>query len=291
MKKRDIVELLLLAAMWGCSFLFMRIAVPQFGPVLLSELRLLLGGLVLLPFLWASNNPESWRQHWKAIAVVGIVNSAIPFMLLAYAAMSLTAGFVAILNSTTPLWGALIAVLWFNHALPKSRAVGLLIGFCGVVLLAWGRASFKPGGDGLAILAALSAALLYGIGTNYSKKNLHGVSPTLVASGSMLSGAVFLFLPALFFLPSHLPSPHACEAATALGIFCTGIAYILFYQIVANAGAVRSMTVIFLVPMFSVLFGFLFLSESITPHMLLGCAVILFGTALATGIIRWKLSH
>ena len=104
----------------------------------------------------------------------------------------------------------------------------------------------------------------------------------------MLAGAIFLLIPALFFLPSHLPAPHACEAATALGVFCTGIAYILFYQIVAHAGAVRAMTVIFLVPLFSVLFGFLFLSEAITPHMLLGCAVILLGTALATGLLRWK---
>jgi len=288
MKKREIIELLLLAALWGCSFLFMRIAVPQLGPVVLAEVRLALGAIVIMPFLLARKHRQSFRENWKAIGIVGVLNSAIPFMLLAYAAMSLTAGFVAILNSTTPLFGALIAWLFFNHSIARLRVVGLFIGFLGVVLLAWGRASLKPGGDGVAMVAALSAALLYGIGTNYTRLKLHGVSPMLVAGGSMLSGAIFLLVPALFSLPSRLPSPHACMAATALGVFCTGAAYILFYQIVAHAGAVRAMTVIFLVPMFSVLFGFLFLSESITHNMLLGCAVILFGTALATGLIRWR---
>ncbi len=264
----------------------MRMAVSQFGPVLLIELRLILGTVFLMPLVFLRGDFNALCQNAAQIVIVGIINAALPFTLLAYATLSVTAGFVAILNATTPLFGAIIAVLWLKERISIIRIIGLVIGFSGVVLLVWGKASFKPGGNGLAILAALTATLLYGIGSNYSKKKLFNVSPLIIACGSQLGGALFLLPPALLLLPAKMPSFSAIMAVVSLGVICTGIAYILFYQLVANAGAAKAMTVTFLIPVFAMVFGYLFLTETVTLNMMVGCAIILLGTGLATGLIR-----
>jgi drug/metabolite transporter (DMT)-like permease len=292
MKRGDLFDLLLLAALWGASFLFMRIAVPAFGPVALSGVRVVMAALALLPLLLFKGLWPDLRMHWKAIAVVGIVNSALPFMAYNYAALSITAGLSSVFNATSPLWVGLVAWLWLGDRLNATRTLGLGIGLCGVLWLVWDKAGFKPGVEatagpnaGWAVAACLFATLCYGFGPNLTKRYLTGVPPLVVAAGSQAAAGVVLALPAWWLWPATAPSTSAWLWAAALGLFCTAAAYLLYFRLVANVGPARTITVTFLIPLFAVFWGWLFLGETITPVMAGACAVIVLGTALSTGLI------
>jgi drug/metabolite transporter (DMT)-like permease len=288
-KPADIAELIALAAIWGASFLFMRIGAPEFGPIPLSALRVGGAALLLLPLVLWRRHLGALREHWQPIAVVGLFNSALPFVLFAIAALTINAGLSSIFNATTPLWGALVAWLWLRDRLSPTRVLGLCIGFVGVVFLAWDKASFKPGEHGVsaatAIGACLLAALSYGFAASYTKKKLTGVPPLAVAAGSQAAATAALIAPALWFAPAKMPSAAAWSSLIALALLCTGVAYLLYFRLIAHIGAARAITVTYLIPAFAVLWGALFLQEQITPAMALGCAVILLGTALASGLV------
>lgn len=285
MTRRDLVDLLLLAMLWGGSFLFMRIAVPEFGPLAMVEARVAIAAVMLYAIVLRYGEGRALRTHWRGLGVVGLTNSAIPFTLVGYAALSITAGFGAILNATSPLFGAMIAYVWLRERLPWPRVTGLVIGFAGVGLLVWGKPSFTLGGDGWAIAAALCAGLSYGIAPNYIKRNMDGVSSLVIATGSQIAAALLLLPPAVAYWPERNPSAGAWAAAIALGIASTGLAYILYFRLIASIGPTRAIAVTFMVPAFGMLWGMLFLGETVTLNMLTGCAVILFGTALAAGVI------
>jgi drug/metabolite transporter (DMT)-like permease len=176
--------------------------------------------------------------------------------------------------------------VWLRERLTASRVAGLLIGFAGVLWLAWDRASFKPGGSGYAIVACLAATLCYGFGANLAKKKLAGVPPLAVATGSQLSAAVVLAVPAALWWPATTPSATAWTAAALLAVACTSIAYVLYFRLIAHIGPTNAITVTFLIPAFAVLWGFVFLDEAFTPQMVVGCLVILVGTALTTGALK-----
>lgn len=282
--------MLMLAAVWGASFLFMRLGAGEFGPVSLAAVRVAGATLFLLPVLaWRGEWP-ALRRHWKPIFLVGLTNSAIPFLCFSYAALSITAGLSSIFNATTPLWGALFAWFWLKDRPGPWRALGLVIGFAGVLGLAWQKASFKPGVDGLAtgwaVLACLLATCLYGFSANFTKKRLTGVPPMALAAGSQLSSAIALALPGWWLWPAHLPSAGAWAATLGLALLCTGVAYVMYFRLIAHVGPANAISVTFLIPAFAVLWGALFLGEGITPAMVVGCGVILLGTALATGLVK-----
>lgn len=285
MKKADLGELVALAAIWGASFLFMRLGAAEFGPVALSAVRVAGAALVLLPLLAWRGQFAELRRHWRAIFVVGLTNSALPFLGFSYAALSISAGLSSIFNASAPLWGAVIAWLWLRDRLTAPRIAGLAIGFAGVLGLAWEKASFKPGGSGWAIVACLAAALLYGLSASYTKKRLQGVTPMAVAAGSQLSAALALALPALWWWPVQMPSARAWTMVALLAVLCTGLAYLMYFRLIAHVGAANAIAVTFLIPAFAVLWGWLFLAEPLTGAMAAGCAVILLGTALATGVL------
>ena len=288
MRPRDLFDLLLLAALWGASFLFMRIAAPQFGPVPLVELRVAIAALFLLPLLALRGGArELSPARWRAIGVIGVINSALPFSLFGYALLSVTAGFAAILNATAPLFGAIVAYVWLKDKLTSVRVVGLGIGFLGVVVLVWGKASFKPGGSGFAIVAALAASLLYGVAASYAKKRLAGVNPLAIATGSQVAAAIVLLPWALLWWPAQGPSGEVWAAVVALALACTGLAYILYFRLIAHVGPAKAIAVTFLIPAFGVLWGMLFLDESVSASMVSGCAIILLGTALTTGALSF----
>lgn len=289
MKPADLAELVALAAIWGASFLFMRLGAGEFGPVALAAVRVGGAALVLMPLLHWRGQMHELRRHWRAIFVVGATNSALPFLFFSYAALSISAGLSSIFNASTPLWGALIAWWWLRERPTLPRTLGLAIGFAGVIGLAWEKASFKPGGSGWAIVACLAAALLYGLSANFTKKRLQGVAPMAVAAGSQLSAALLLALPALWWWPAATPSPRAWLMVGLLALLCTGLAYLMYFRLIAHVGAANAIAVTFLIPAFAVLWGWLFLAEPLTPSMAIGCAVILLGTALATGVLapRW----
>ncbi len=202
MKQRDLIELLTLGALWGGSFLFMRLGAADFGPLALVFIRVAGAAAMLMPVLLARGEGPALRQHWRAIAAVGIVNSALPFVLFSVAALALTAALMSVFNATASIWGAVVAWLWLGERLTPSRVLGLVIGTLGVIGLAWGKADFKPGVSGispaLGIAACVVATVFYGIGGNLSRKFLVGVPPMVVAAGSQLVAAVVLLVPAIW---------------------------------------------------------------------------------------------
>ena len=290
MRTRDTAELLALAALWGASFLFMRMGAADFGAVALAAVRVGIASVVLLPILLSRGQMAQLRQHWKPIFLVGVINSALPFLAFSYAALSITAGLSSIFNATTPLFGALAAWLWLRDRLTGARVLGLVIGFAGVSWLAWSNvnqeAAFKPGGSGWAVVACLVAAALYGVSANFTKRYLGGAAPLAVATGSQISATLALAVPALLWWPQSAPSSTAWIAVLLLGVLCTGLAYILYFRLIANTGPANAIAVTFLIPAFAVLWGWMFLAEQITAAMVVGCAVILLGTSLTTGLLK-----
>jgi drug/metabolite transporter (DMT)-like permease len=288
-KPGDLAEMIALAALWGASFLFMRLGAADFGPVGLSAVRVTLAALALAPLLSLHGLWPALRQHWRAIALVGIVNSALPFMAYSYAALSITAGLSSVFNATSPLWGGLIGWLWLRDKPTAARALGLAIGFAGVFWLAWDKAGVKPGADGTssvwAVVACVTATLCYGLAANFTKRHLTGVPPLAVAAGSQMGAGIVLALPAWWLWPAAVPSGAAWLWAGLLGVLCTGTAYLLYFRLIAHVGPARAISVTFLVPLFAVLWGWIFLAESVTPVMAGACAVIVLGTSLATGLV------
>ena len=289
MTRRDTVDLLLLAAIWGASFLFMRLGAAEFGPVALAFVRVAGAAALLVPLMLLRGQGAAWRTHGRAIAGVGLVNSALPFLLYAVAALVLTTALMSVFNATASIWGALIAWLWLKERLNALRWLGLAIGVAGVVFLSWGKADLRPGQHGLSAAAGVAACLaatgLYGLGANLSRRWLQGVPPLAVAAGSQAAAALALALPALLLWPAANPGATAWAAALALSLLCTGLAYILYFRLLARTGAARAMSVTFLIPVFALLWGYVALGEQPTGTMLAGCAVILLGTALATGLL------
>ena len=204
-----------------------------------------------------------------------------------FACKVFTAGLSAIFNAAAPLFGALIAWLWLKDRLTPMRVLGLLIGFAGVLWLAWDKAHFNPGGSGWATLACVAATLLYGLSASLAKRHLSGVAPLAVAAGSQLSAALALAIPAVLWWPATAPSNTAWLTAALLAVLCTGVAYVMYFRLIAHVGPANAIAVTFLVPAFAVLWGWVFLGERLTASMLFGCAVILLGTSLATGLVKW----
>jgi len=293
----NIVQLSILAALWGASFLFIRIGVADFGVAPLMALRVGIGALFLVVVLIIRRplraSIDTLRQRAWPLAVVGVLNSAAPFCLFAYAELTLCAGVTSVINATTPLWGALVAFAWLKDRLDVLRSVGLAIGFAGVLMLVWDQivapgagTAATPATTALAAAAALGATLLYGIAASYTKRHLMGVDALSVAAGTMIGATIVLLPFAIAQWPAAPVTLHAWASILGLGIGCTGIAYMLFFHLIAVAGPARAITVTFVIPVFGILWGALFLGERVSAGMLAGCAVILVGTALATGVVK-----
>lgn len=288
MRPRDLLDLLLLAALWGASFLFLRLAAPAFGPVALIEVRVAIAAIVLLPLLVQRGGLPALRTHGARIATVGVLNSALPFVLLAYATLTLTAGFTSIVNATVPLWTALIGWLWLRDRFRAAQWLGLAIGAAGIVVLVWDKVGFQsPDASAatLAVAAALGATLSYGVAANLAKKWLAGVPPLATATGSQIGAALALAPLASAAWPAQSPSASLWLVAAALGIACTGIAYVLYFRLLAHVGPMRAASVTLLIPLFATAWSAVFLGEAITASAAAGGAVVLMGTALALGLI------
>jgi drug/metabolite transporter (DMT)-like permease len=283
-------EFVLLGAIWGASFLFTRLGAAEFGALPTAGIRVAIASLFLLPLLLLRGQWPALMVHWKKVFVLGMLNSGIPFALYAYALLSISTGLSSLLNATVPLFGALVAWLWLKDRPHGMKILGLLVGFVGVAMLAWGKASFKPNASGLvtgwAVLACLVACLCYGIAASFTKRHLGGVPSLVIATGSQLGATIGLALPTLWLWPSQTPSPTAWLALLAVGVLCTGVAYILFFRLIDKIGAAGSLTVTFLIPVFAVIYGVVFLGEAVTAWMLICGTVILLGTALSMGLLK-----
>ncbi|BAN23198.1 DMT family transporter [Caballeronia insecticola] len=294
----NLAQLFVLAALWGGSFLFIRVGVTDLGVAPLMALRVGIGALFLLSMLVFRGTLRTalatMRERAWPLIVVGVLNSAAPFCLFAYAELTLSAGVTSVINATTPLWGALVAFLWLNDRLTRMRVAGLAIGFAGVLALVWDQmfvhdaaaAPISPLTTALAALAALGATLCYGIAASYTKRHLTGVDSLTVAAGTMSAATLVLAPFALVWWPVSPVSMQSWGAVLGLGVACTGVAYMMFFHLIAVVGPARAITVTFVIPIFGILWGALFLGERVSVGMAAACAIVLVGTALATGVVK-----
>lgn len=292
MKLADIVRLLILAAIWGGSFIFIKVLAPVFGPILTADLRVLIGGFSLLLYLKVTKATSEWRRFWKQYLVIGIVNSAIPFALYGFAALYLPASYSAILNATSPLFAAFFSIIWLQEKLTIQKGIGLLIGFIGVVLFAGFGPLQMNLNTLLAILTCLLAAMCYALAGVYTKKFAKDTKPAQVATYSQICAGLVL-IPLIPFFPIHVsvhmyPVSILILSILGLALICSALAYVLYYQLLKNAGTIKALSVAFLIPVFGMGWSILFLKESVSVSMLLGCGFIFLGMGLVLNMIRFS---
>ena len=282
-KTFDILLLLILGTIWGSSFLFLRIASPAFGPIFLIEMRVLSGLLVLLPVFFVMRKYQEFKLHWKMILLVSLLNMAIPFCFFAYSALNMGAGLLSIMNATVPIFTAMVGFLYFRQRLSQLGFAGLVVGLLGVtILMSESRAESGITSD-LAIPAALFASILYGIAINLAAHKLQGVSGITITTGSLFFSSTILLPWAIRSRPEVIPEGVIWLSVLSLGIVCTGVGYVLFYRLIAEIGSQRAITTTYLIPLFSIFWGSLFLGETLTVAMFLGGVTVLLGVALTTG--------
>ena len=279
---RDISELIFLSAIWGSSFLFLRLTSPVFGPIFLIEMRVLSGLAVLLPLVLFLGKLAEFQKHWKIIATVSLMNMAIPFCFFAFSAVYIGAGLLSIINATVPIFSACVAYVVYQERLSRSSLLGLLIGFLGVVVLMFNPGESFGSSGWLAILSALLACLLYGTAINLTVNNLQGVSGLTITAGGLFVSSLVLLPFALWARPEVLPVGNIWWSVFSLGIVCTGFGFVMFYRLIDRIGAGRAIMTTYLIPVFSILWGNIFLGESVTLIMVVGCILVLLGVGLTT---------
>ncbi len=272
------LELTVLGAIWGASFLFMRVSAREFGALPLVEIRLALGALILLPMLW-SGRAHFTRKHIGPLVLISAINSAIPFSLFAWAAQRAPAGIGAITNATAVMFTALVAFAFYGEHISKRRAIGLIGGFVGVVVLASGKTD--GGSVWSAALAGTFAAFLYGIGGNLIRRKLAGIPSGAVAAGTLVCASILLAPFAIISWPREPIPMHSWVSAVLLGVLCTGVAYFIYFRLIYRVGAPRAATVTYLVPLFGVVWAWIVLGEPLTLSMAIAGALILGGVAMS----------
>jgi drug/metabolite transporter (DMT)-like permease len=284
MRPRDLGALILLGALWGGSFLFIRVAVPALGPFVLMDLRVGLAAVALALCAVAVGRLPMLRARWKEFLIIGTVNSAIPFSLIAAAEINLTASLAAILNSTTVLFTAVVAAVWTGEPLTTRMAVGIVSGIVGVaVLVGWDPLPL----NGIVLLsvgAILGASLSYAVGAVYVKLIFAGTPPLTMAIGQQTASAAVLLPLAAVSLPGERPSLAVALSVLGLALLSTAVAYLLYFRLIESVGPTSTVTVTFLVPVFGLLFGVLILDEPFGLGTLAGLAIILSSVTLVTGI-------
>jgi len=278
------VRLLILAAIWGGSFLFMRIGAPVLGPAWLIQFRVGIAALFLLICALWLRKPLQLRHYWRHYLILGCFNSALPFFLIAFAAKTLTASLLSVLNSASPIFGAIISAVWLRHRITKLSAAGLALGVIGVIILVQRGIATRADDWGVAVAAALLSTVFYGIAGTYAKASPKPVEPFSNAHGSMWAATVLMALALPFYPTSTQPTLGVWTAVAALGVVCTGVAYLIYFRLIQDMGPISALSVTFLIPVFGILWGVLFLDEQIDWSTIIGAVVVLAGTALTNGI-------
>ena len=277
MRTQDITALTLLGAIWGASFIFIEIAARELPAPFLMGIRVGLAAIVLFTYLRLRSEPLTLRPHLGKFLILGTINSALPFTLIAFAQSnpSYPASLGAILNSPVPLFTAVIAAFWLGQGLTSRKILGVLLGVMGVAVISgWSPIELTPELI-LSGLASLGAALFYGFGTVYAKKYFQGVSTTSMAVGQLMGATVFIAIPATVTAPSQTPSSEVAWAVVILAILCTSTAYLLYFYLLKHVGPTKTTSVTFLVPGFAIVWGALFLQETISISMIVGLVIIL----------------
>ena len=275
MATADLLRLIALGAIWGASFLFMRIIAPVLGAAWSAELRVLIAGLALWLYARARGEDVQLARRWKPYAAIGATNCALPFLMFAFAAMTLPASTLAVINATSPLFGALFATLFLGERLRPRQWVGCVVGFAGVGLLVGDVEVTNPSMFGWAVAAGLIGAASYGIATIVARKWASDSAPLAAATGTQLASAA-LIAPLLPLMPPlAAPSIGVIGAVFAIALASSGLGYLIYFRLLQNVGAVKTLTVTFLTPLFGIVWGAIFLAERISFAMLGGATLIL----------------
>jgi drug/metabolite transporter (DMT)-like permease len=277
----DVVLLLALSAIWGSSFIFIRWLAPLIGPIATADFRMLIAGIALVIFFLAARIRPEWRKNARHFLVIGLLNSAVPFVLYSAAALVLPAAMEAIFNSMSPMFGAIFAAIWLGEKLNARKTAGLVLGVAGVVTMSSLGGLHFDLVTALAVSACVLAPLCYGLAGVYIRKRAAGIRPIAVAGGSQLFGGLAL----LPFIAAAPPTASAVDARVGMivvvfALLCSAVAYVIYYKLIADIGPTKALTVTFLIPVFAMAWGLLFLRETVTWSMILGAAVILLGTYL-----------
>ncbi len=283
MDRRALGALVLLAALWGGSFICIRIAVPVFGPTALVVGRVLVAALILATYARLRRHPLRLGERWRAYLVLGLINAALPFVLVAIAELSIPASLAAMLNATTPLWGAMAAAWWLGDRLTLRKGLGLSGGVVGVaVVVGWAPLPLT-GPALLGVTLMVLATLCYGLGGVYTRKAFAGVAPLELAVGQQFVASILL-LPAVFaFPPVALPTLEAIIALLVLAVGGTAIAYLLYFWLIERVGPTATLSVTFLIPVFGIIWSALILGEPLGLGQLVGLGLVLFSLTLAAG--------
>jgi drug/metabolite transporter (DMT)-like permease len=277
LKTGDVVRLVTLSAIWGASFLFVRIVAPVLGPIATADSRMLVAGIALaLWFRFTGFDPQ-WRRWGLHYAAAGMINTGMPFILYAFAALYITAGEMAVLNATAPMWGAVLSAAFLRERLTPRRILGLVLGIAGVALIA------SPSILNSALLAwaaGLVAAACYGFIGVYLRRWAPGAPAEGLAVGTQLGAGLIVFPLLGVFPPAQAPSMLVAAYVLALGLVCGAVAYVIYFRLIADLGATGALTVTYLIPLFAMLWGALFLAEPVTLPMAGGAALVILGTLL-----------
>lgn len=289
MNPGSVIRLIVLAALWGGSFLFLRLGVPSFGAGWIIELRVLIAFVfLLLVGRWLGRRID-WRTHWRHYTLMGLFNSAVPFLLFAYAAKTLPASMLSVFNSTAPIWGALLGLVFLQMPVSRSAAVGLVLGVIGVAVLTLGGGAALPAGGVWPIAAAALAPVCYAIASALARRAPAAAGGAFENAAGSMGASSLLVLPLCAVLPMNgTPDAVAWGSALALGVLCTGVAYLLYFRLITDVGPMKALSVTFLIPIFGTLWGVLFLGEALTGSLLVGGGLILAGTVLTTGAISFS---
>ncbi len=290
---RDVVDYVLLSILWGASFLFMRVAAPEFGPFALMGLRCFIGAVTLVALLCWFGQLKRLNEKQTTGMVVGILNSAIPFVLLGYAALFMASGTLSIINATAPFWSALIGWIWLKDVLTRWQLVGLLVGFLGVVVLmiAQSKSAAIGGIHGVIVVGAgLLATAFYGLSANVAKRHLQNTLPLVNAANSQLGASLVLILPTILLWPSQPIDGSVWLSVVCLGVFSTGVAYLLYFRLIGRIGAAKAVTVVFVIPLVAVLLGWLVLSETVYFSTIVAGVIIIAGSTLSLQLLPRKAS-
>lgn len=277
MNPSQLLTLLLLSSIWGSSFMFMRIAVPDIGPFPVAASRVALGAVVLWIFVTFTRKKLEWKSNWKHYFMVGVFNLAVPMFGFSYAAKSLPSAYSAIMNATVPFWTALIATFIYGDPITRRTGFGIFLGLLGVAWISRAGSLRLGSEQAIAFLACLIASMSYAFTANYVKRNAATVSPVKLTTGGMLIASALLIPAGLYFLPDHWPAPVTWFAMFTLSIVCTAIAFLIFYDLVQKIGMNRAVLVTFLIPVFGALWAVVFLKENLHVSMIIGAALIFTG--------------
>lgn len=291
MSTANMLRLLLLGAIWGTSFMLMRIASPVLGPLLTTFIRALLGGAALYAFARSRGIDFGWRKNARIYLVIGLFNTAIPFALFAWSALYIPSAYMATMNSLAPIFTGVFGFLLLSEKMTPSRMVACFLGLFGVAVLVRVGPTEVTLSTVLGVLAGMGAAICYGYAATYTRMKASGLPSLATATGSQATSSLVL-------LPFALPGiPHAAVSMTwtvaisviFLGVICTGLAYALFFHLISTEGASKAITVTFLVPATASIWAWLFLDEPVTMGTVAGIAIVLCATALALGVFgKWR---